>query len=230
MPTQVIPKKSKPEDWGNIEVDPKKGTGRIWCYDTEGNVVKVVHSDIDGRDAGVIETIKTMGLRPVLDILDQTLHAELYDWTCRTHETIFRYFFRYPSSERDLVHSFCAAVRVDWSSTVRNGRVPSAWNEQQADNGEYLLEYDATLSQAIQYGREEPIAQRVNEFGNVDFAKMMSPAINWDGMTLTDSRDGTDKTFAPGDLHLTDDTSLEDQIHTKVTRSDLVSHWELSFS
>jgi len=186
-----------------------------------------------GPQMTVEEALSAAGATPLWG-----LDAEMDDGTATTlpnrwhkkWDQIFRYFFRYPSDQRDLVHAFCAAVRDDWSSTVAYDGVPSEWIEDQADSGAYLLEFDATLAHAIQYGREQPIAERVTDFDKVEFAKTLSPDVDWDGMELTDSRGDTKSPFAPGDLHLTDDTDLQGQIHTQVTRSDLIDHWELEYS
>jgi len=219
------------------EVDGGGAVTEAWAQ-TPGGFLRVfelssagatIHGTYDNSPTGVLVD---HGWRPA-DVPAQDPDGNVTPWPDEWQKRwgrVFRYFFRYPEDQQALVRDFCAAVNAEWSSTVKAGSLPSAFDEQQADSGLYLLEYDTLVAEAVQYGREEPIAQRVDGFDNVDFAKTMTPDIDWAGMYLTDPRDGNRKFFEPGDLHLTDDPNLTDQIGTTVRRSDLESAWSLTFS
>jgi hypothetical protein len=215
------------------DIDGTDRLVRLCALDGNGRPVVIAGASQDSYGAvqgTPREVLKQQGYQAALDKLDRSTWPDLYDWSVKMHEAIFRYFFRYPYDLRGLTRSFCAAVRGAWSSSLRNGTIPSAWDERQSESGDFLLEYDATFNEAMQYGREESLAARVEGLDSVSFAKTLSPAISWDGMTLTDPRDGEKKTFRPGELHLTDDSWLQEKIGTAVSRAELINHWNLTFA
>ena len=206
----------------------------VWVHDereyapihrtTSKNLAQRVYS---GSPKNVIQS---QGWRPVVAALRRGDDPSFYDWACRNFEPVFRYFFRYDAAQRGFVYSFCSAVSDRWASVTKKGATPSDWQEDRGENGTYLLQFDATVSQAVQYGQEERVAQQVDDFARVDFAKSLSPTVDWPGMSLTDPRDGSHIELVPGDLHLTSDSTLEKEIGTVVSRGDLIKHWDLIFS
>lgn len=231
MPTRVTILEEMPS--APLQIIAQDGSiDELWAW-TSSAPVKLEADARFGRSGTVEEVLRDMGATPEWDAPvehpDGTL-ASLPDGLVRDFADIFRYFFRYPDDVRFDVHAFCAAVSRSWALTVRDGSIPNEWTETQADGGEWLLEFGATLDQAGQYGQEEQVAAGNPDLEKVDFAKTMSPSVNWEGTELTDPRTGEKATFASGELHLTDDADLQDQIGTTVTEADLISHWNLSFS
>jgi len=133
----------------------------------------------------------------------------------KKYDKIFKYYFVYPKDKEDLTFSFASSVNEFWSSVVKSNNIPNDWTLKSISNSINLLTFKATLFKAIQYGRNEKIAERVKEFDKIEFCKTLSD-IDWEGMRLTNPVTKEKENFQPKDLHLTSIDNLYNKIGQEV--------------
>ena len=150
------------------------------------------------------------------------------DWSREWHKKyskVFQYIVSFGDENEPFALDFFASVHEEWSSEVKAGNIPSEWRIYNLSNNIRELVFDTTLPKAVQYGREEAIAEKATDYDKVEYCKRLTD-IDWEGMELTNPVTEERELFSPGDLHLTSIEKLYNKIGAQTSEDYVTGYLE----
>jgi len=129
--TRQIPDPSDPQSAGH----PDGGWASLYAKDPSGVTYILRRSDVaKAAPENPHDHVRSLGWRPMLETFKAHQDQDLYDWTCRTHENVWRYWITTPKTLVKGVRRFVAAAEA--------GGLPSDWKEKAAEDAgkvEYVI-------------------------------------------------------------------------------------------